>query len=91
MRDTEREKERGAETQAEGEAGSTRGARCGTRPWVSRITLQAKGSAKPLGHQSCPRNFFKKNQILKLETTVTKFKNSLEGFSRLEQTEKKNQ
>ena len=48
MRDTERERE--AETQAEGEAGSVPGARCGTRSQVSRIAPWAKGrrqTAKP--------------------------------------------
>ena len=39
MRLTERE----ADTQAEGEAGSMRGARCGTGSWVSRITPWAEG------------------------------------------------
>ena len=32
MRDTHRERERGAETQAEGEAGSMQGAQCGIMP-----------------------------------------------------------
>ena len=50
MKDTERE----AETQAEGEAGSTQGARCGTQSQVSRITPWAEGGAKPLSHQGCP-------------------------------------
>ena len=36
MRDTERE----AETQAEGEAGSLQGARCGTQSWDSILGLQ---------------------------------------------------
>ena len=35
--------ERGAETQAEGEAGSMQGAGCGTRSWVSRIPPWAEG------------------------------------------------
>ena len=35
--------EREADTQAEGEAGSTPGVRCGTRSWDSRITPWAKG------------------------------------------------
>ena len=39
MRDTQRE----AETQAEGEAGSIQGARCGTQSQVSRITPWAEG------------------------------------------------
>ena len=55
MTDIERERERDPETQAEGEAGSTQGARCGTRPWDSRITPpQAEGSAKPLSHPGIP-------------------------------------
>uniref|UniRef100_A0A8C0T484 glutathione transferase n=3 Tax=Canis lupus TaxID=9612 RepID=A0A8C0T484_CANLF len=48
MRDTHTK----AETQAEGEAGSMQGARCGTRSQVSRITPWAKGSrstAEPPG------------------------------------------
>ena len=52
MRDTEKERE--AETQAEGEAGSMQEARCGTRSQVSRITPQASGCAKPLRHRGCP-------------------------------------
>ena len=34
---------REAQTQAEGEAGSTQGARCGTWSWVSRITPKGEG------------------------------------------------
>ena len=41
MGDTERARE--AETQAEGEAGSTQEARCGTRSRDPRITPRAKG------------------------------------------------
>ena len=41
MRDTHRE--RGVETQAEGEAGSMQGAQCGTRSQDSRITPWAEG------------------------------------------------
>ena len=41
--DIERERERGAEIQAEGEAGSMPGAWCGTRSWDSRIAPWAKG------------------------------------------------
>ena len=52
MRDTDRERE--AETQAEGEAGSMQGARYGTRTPVSRVTPWAEGSAKPLSHLGCP-------------------------------------
>ena len=53
MRDTERE----AETQAEGEAGSMQGARCGTQSWVSKIMPQAEDSAKPLSHPGFPNTF----------------------------------
>ena len=48
------ETQREAETQAEGEAGSMQGPRCGTRSRVSRITPQAKGGAKLLSHWGCP-------------------------------------
>ena len=51
---TERERERGAETQAEGEARSMQRARRGTRSYVSRITPWAEGDAKPLSHPGCP-------------------------------------
>ena len=44
------QREREAETQAEGEAGSTHG----TLSRVPRITPQAAGGAKPLCHRSCP-------------------------------------
>ena len=47
-------RERDAEIQAEGEAGSMQGARHGTRSWDSRIRPWAKGDAKPLSHQGCP-------------------------------------
>ena len=50
MRDRERE----AETQAQGEAGSMQGTRGGTRSQVSRITPQAAGGAKPLRHRGHP-------------------------------------
>ena len=52
MRDTERKRE--AETQAEGEVGSTQGARCRTRYWDPRIRPWAAGGAKPLSHRGCP-------------------------------------
>ena len=54
MRDTET----GAETQAEGEAGSMQGARRGTRSPVSRIRPWAEGGAKPLSHPGCPKEEF---------------------------------
>ena len=59
MRDRERE----AETQAEGEAGSTQGAPCGTRSQVSRVRLQAEGCAKPLGRRGCPQKDFLKEKV----------------------------
>ena len=49
-----RERERGAETQAKGEAGSMQGARHGTQSWDSRFMPWAKGSAKLLSHSGCP-------------------------------------
>ena len=54
IHDKEREREREAETQAEGEAASTQGARRGTRSRVPRITPQAEGGTKPLGHRAAP-------------------------------------
>ena len=58
MRNIEGERERKAETQAEGEAGSIQGALRGIRSQVSRITPWAEGSAKPLSHPGCPGNIF---------------------------------
>ena len=52
------QREREAESQAEGEAGPMQGARCGTRSWVSRITPRAAGGAKPLRHWGCPHFVF---------------------------------
>ena len=52
---TDRERERGRETQAEGEAGSMQGAQRGTRSWVSRIRPWAEGGgAKPLSQRGWP-------------------------------------
>ena len=53
VRDTERE----AETQAEGEAGSMQGARCGTRSQYPEIMTSAKGrcsTAEPPRHPNIP-------------------------------------
>ena len=50
MRDRERE----AEKQAEGGAGSMQGAGRGTRSQVPMITPWAAGGAKPLRHRGCP-------------------------------------
>ena len=52
MRDTERGRERGTDT--EGEAGSMQEAQHGTRSWVSRIIPWAEGGAKLLSHPGCP-------------------------------------
>ena len=49
MRDTER----GAETQAEGEAGSMQGPQRGTHSRVPRITPWVEGGTKPLSHPGC--------------------------------------
>ena len=54
MKDTEREGESTAETQAEGGADSMQGARNGTRSWGSRIRPPVEGGAKPLSHPGCP-------------------------------------
>ena len=56
MRDIQKERE--AETQAEGEAGSTQGARGGTRSQVSRIRPWADGGTKLLSHLGLPRSEF---------------------------------
>ncbi|KAM8944222.1 uncharacterized protein AAEQ78_013124 isoform 1-T2 [Lycaon pictus] len=56
----EMQREREAETQAEGEAGSMQRARRGTRSRDSRIMPWAAGSAKPLRHRGCPRNLSKR-------------------------------
>ena len=50
-------RERKAETQAEGEAGSMPGAQHGTQFQVSRIRPWAEGGTKPLSHLGCPGNF----------------------------------
>ena len=57
MIDTEREGGE-AETQAEGEAGCTQGARRGTRSGYPRIAPWAAGGAKPLSHRGCPHSDF---------------------------------
>ena len=66
MTDTQRERE--AETQAEGEAGSLQGAQRGTGSLVSRITPQAKGGAKPLGHRAVPKILFLSNLYTQCQT-----------------------
>ena len=58
MRDMQKERE--AETQAEGEAGSMQGARHGTRSWDSRIMPWAEGrhqiSEPPKHPRTCISN-----------------------------------
>ena len=59
------QRERGAETQAEEEAGSMQGAQRGTWSWVSRITPWIEGSAKPLSYPGCPTlAIFKKQFVM---------------------------
>ena len=52
------EKEREAETQEEGEAGSMPGAQHGTRSWDSRLRPGPKAGAKPLSHPGIPYSLF---------------------------------
>ena len=51
MRDTERE----AETQVEGEVGSTQGALCGTRSGTAGSHPELKADAQPLSHPGAPK------------------------------------
>ena len=55
MRDTERE----AETQAEGEAGSSQGAQCGTRSPDPGSCPESKADAQPLSHPGVPHFHFR--------------------------------
>ena len=48
------DREREAETQAEGKPGSMEGVQCGTRSRVSRIMPWAEGGTKPLSNRGCP-------------------------------------
>ena len=61
-----RVREREAETQAEGEAGSMQGARRGTRSQVSRIRPWAEGGGKPLSHPGCPASFINVDKKFKI-------------------------
>ena len=54
MRDTERK----AATQAEGEAGSLWGNRCGTRSWILGSGPEPKADAQPLSHPGVPATAF---------------------------------
>ena len=53
-----RDKEREAETQAEGEAGSMQGLQGGTRSQDSRIMPWAEVGANLLSYPGCPRSPF---------------------------------
>ena len=61
-----RNREREAETQAEGKAGPTQGARHGTPSQDSKIRPWAEGGAKPLSHPGCPVLLFNKNKYIDL-------------------------
>ena len=76
MRDTEKERE--AETQAEGEAGSVQGAQHGPRSPVSRIRPWAEGGAKPLSHPGCPTSILKKKK--KKKRQIESIANNLEIY-----------
>ena len=51
-------REREAETQAEGEVGSMQGTQHGTGSLASRITPWAEGGVKPLSHLGCPGGWY---------------------------------
>ena len=53
-----------SETQAEGEAGSMQGARCGTRSWIPGSHPEPKADAQPLSHPGIPTNSFKTNETI---------------------------
>ena len=53
-----RHREREAETQAEGEAGSMQGTRHGTQSWVSRITPWAEGGLNHWATRGALASFF---------------------------------
>ena len=50
--------QREAETQAEEEAGSLRGAQCGTQSWTPGSWPEPKADAQPLSHPGVPLFFF---------------------------------
>lgn len=79
MRGTERERE--AETQAEGETDSMQEARCGTPSQVSRITPRAEGGAKPLSHWGCPPVFVFKLVQVDFTTTQRFITNAIPNLS----------
>ena len=54
---TERVREREAETQAEGEAGSMQEALCGTDPGTPGSRPEPKTDAQPLSHPGIPNHY----------------------------------
>ena len=68
MIDIERERE--AETQAEGEAGSTQGAQCGTRSQDSRIVPWAEGRRETSEPPRDPHNFLFTNLFSPFHTLL---------------------
>ena len=52
MRDTQKERE--AETPAEGEAGSLQGAQCGTQSGIPGSCPEPKADTQPLSHPGIP-------------------------------------
>ena len=69
----ETQRERGAETLAEGEAGSMQGAQPGTWSRVSRITPWAEGGTKPLSNPAALFEFplATQNQVYGLMTSLS--------------------
>ena len=80
----ETDRVREAETQAEGEAGSMQGARCGTRSWDSRITPWAKGRRSTAEPPRDPHVCIFKNLIyLFIEAERERGRDTGRGRSRL--------
>ena len=61
MKDTQRK--RGTETQAEGEAGSSQGAQCGTQSWIPGSWPELKTDAQPLSHPGVPQRNTSKTPV----------------------------
>ena len=60
------QREREAETQAEGEAGSMQGARCGIRSQVSRIAPWAKGRRQTAAPPRDPSHYLSNKKVLRI-------------------------
>ena len=79
MRDTDRERE--AETQAEGEAGSPREARCGTQFWILGSGPEPKADTQLLSHPGIPIMYLFKCQVFVIHLCVNvPNKNSLNPY-----------